>query len=108
LESTKVEDFTRHRVRFLWTPEQQTTGYLLVPDKAAESLRPAVLTVFYEPETAAGIDGKPYRDFAYQLAKRGFVTLSIGTTEASEAKEYALYWPSLENAAVQPLSMLGY
>jgi acetyl esterase/lipase len=52
--------------------------------------------------------GKPYRDFAYQLAKRGFVTLSIGTTEATEAKTFSLYYPSIENAEVQPLSMLAY
>lgn len=107
LESVKLENFTRHRIRFLWTPDQKTTGYLFIPDEAAFSRRPAVLTVYYEPETAAGL-GNEHRDFAYQLAKRGFVTLSIGTTEASEAKEYALYWPSLDHATVQPLSMLAY
>ena len=107
LESVKQENFTRHRVRFLWTPTQKTTGYLLIPDKATESRRPAVLTVYYEPETSAGM-GKENRDFAYQLAKRGFVTLSIGTTEASDAKDYSLYWPSIEDATVQPLSMLAY
>jgi len=107
LESVKLENFTRHQVRFLWTPTQMTTGYLFIPDKATEGPLPAVLTVYYEPETAAGM-GNELRDFAYQLAKRGFVTLSIGTKEASEAKEFSLYWPSLENATVQPLSMLAY
>ncbi len=107
LESVKLENFTRHRIRFLWTPTQKTTGYLFIPDKATEGKRPAVLTVYYEPETAAGL-GNEHRDFAYQLARRGFVTLSIGTTEASEAKEYSLYWPSIEKATVQPLSMLAY
>jgi len=52
--------------------------------------------------------GKPNRDFALQLAKRGFATLSIGTTQATAAKTYALYWPSIDNAQVQPLSMLAY
>ena len=107
LESVKEENFTRHQIRFLWTPKQKTTGYLFIPDKATEGPLPAVLTVYYEPETAAGM-GNEHRDFAYQLAKRGFVTLSIGTKEASEAKEYSLYWPSLENATVEPLSMLAY
>ena len=107
LESIKVENFTRYKVRFLWTPTQKTTGYLLIPDKAKEGPCPAVLTVYYEPETAVGLRGEN-RDFAYQLAKRGFVTLSIGTSEASQAKEYSLYWPSIEAAAVQPLSMLAY
>jgi hypothetical protein len=42
------------------------------------------------------------------LARRGFVALSIGTTEATAAKTYALYYPSVDNATVQPLSMLAY
>ena len=105
LKSERREDFTQHTVRFLWTPNEKTTGYLLVPD--GEGRHPAVLTVYYEPETAIGL-GKENRDFAYQLTKRGFVTLSIGTKEASEAKTYSLYWPSIEDAKVQPLSMLAY
>lgn len=101
------EDFTQQTVRFLWTPTEKTTGYLLIPDKPISNPAPAVVTVYYEPETAIG-RGNELRDFAYQLTKRGFVTLSIGTTDASQAKTYALYWPSIEEAQVQPLSMLGY
>ena len=108
LSSAKRENFTQHQIRFRWTPSELTTGYLLVPDAAnAVSPRPAVLTVFYEPETAIGL-GKPERDFALQLARRGFVTLSIGTTEATKARTYSIYHPSIETAQVQPLSMLGY
>ena len=107
LETRERESFLQHTVRFLWTPTEKTTGYLLVPSEQRAGKRPAVVTVFYDPETAIG-QGKEYRDFAYQLAKRGFVTLSIGTTEASAARTYALYWPSLEAAEVAPLSMLGY
>ena len=66
-----------------------------------------MVTVYYEPETAIGL-GKPQRDFAYQLARRGFVTLSLGTTEATAAKTYAIYHPGLDEAQVQPLSMLAY
>ena len=105
LDTTRRDNFTQHRIRFNWTPHEQTTGYLLIPD--GDGLKPAVVTVFYEPETAIG-QGSPNRDFALQLARRGFVTLSIGTTEASAAKTYALYYPSIENAQVEPLSMLGY
>lgn len=105
LETQRREEFTQHRIRFAWTPNEMTTGYLLIPDGAGP--HPAVITVYYEPETAIGW-GKPFRDFALQLTRRGFVTLSIGTTEATEAKTYALYHPSLENAEVAPLSMLGY
>ena len=107
IETTHRENFTQHRVRFLWTPTEKTTGYLLIPDGDSDKPLPAVLTVYYEPETAIGL-GNELRDFAYQLTKRGFVTLSIGTTEASAAKTYSLYWPSIEKTEVQPLSMLAY
>lgn len=107
LETTRRENFTQHHIRFYWTPNEKTDAYLLVPD--GEGLKPAVITVYYEPETAIGAEGaKPYRDFAYQLTQRGFVTLSLGTREASKANNFSLYYPSIENAQVQPLSMLGY
>lgn len=105
LHTEKGEQFTKHRIQFAWTPNDKTTGYLLVPNTPGP--HPAVVTVFYEPETAIG-QGKPKRDFASQLSKRGFVTLSIGTTGATEQRTYALYHPSIDDAQVAPLSMLGY
>lgn len=107
VSSETRENFVQHKVRFKWLPEEETEGYLLIP-KDLVSPSSAVITVFYEPETAIGVGGKPHRDFAYQLAKRGFVTLSLGTKEASAAQEYALYYPSIEDAKIQPLSALGY
>lgn len=104
LETQRRENFVQHRVRFKWTPNELTTGYLLIPD--GEGPHPAVLTVFYEPETAIG-QGKENRDFALQLARRGFVTLSIGTTETTNSKTYSIYYPEIDRAQVQPLSMLG-
>ena len=92
-------------LRFHWTPVEKTTGYLLIPEGARN--RPAVLTVYYEPETAVGLKGEN-RDFAWQLAQRGFVTLSVGSSETTAARTYATYFPHLEHATVQPLSMLGY
>jgi dienelactone hydrolase len=106
LETTHRENFTQHKVRFLWTPTERTEGYLLIPDGSDER-RPAVITVYYEPETLIGF-GKEQRDFAPALARRGFVTMALGTREASAAKTYSIYWPSLEAAEVQPLSMLAY
>ncbi len=105
LANERRENFQQLKVRFLWTPKEMTTGYLLIPD--GDAPRPAVLTVYYEPETAIGLGGE-HRDFAYQLARRGFVTLSIGTTEATEAQTYALYYPDIDNAEVEPLAMLAY
>jgi hypothetical protein len=105
IDSTRRENFQQLKVRLQWVPGESTVGYLLIPD--GEGPRPAVITVFYEPETAIGLRGE-FRDFAYQLAKRGFVTLSLGTTEATQAQTYGLYHPSLDDAKVQPLSMLAY
>jgi hypothetical protein len=102
----KLDGYSRHHVRFRWLPNEWTDGYLLIPD--GNGPFPAVITVFYEPETAVGLGGKPHRDFALQLAKRGFATLSIGTREASRKKEYSLFHPSVENSEVQPLSLLAY
>lgn len=107
VHSEPQEHFTRHTVRFRWLPDEETEGYLLIPHGEARPL-PAVITVFYEPETAIGTGGKPNRDFALQLAKRGFVTLSLGTKEASKAQTFSLYYPSIENTEVQPLSALAY
>ncbi len=100
------EDFTQYKVRFFWTPNAQTEGYLLVPNKKGK--KPAVITVFYEPETAIGVGGKPNRDFAYQLTKRGFVTLSLGTTQTTQNRTFSIYYPTFENAKIQPLSALAY
>ncbi len=105
LEDVRRENFRQLKVRFLWTPNELTTGYLLIPD--GEGKQPAVVTVYYEPETSIGL-GKELRDFGLQLARRGFVVLSLGTTDATEAKTYSLYYPSIDNAQVQPLSMLAY
>ena len=108
LDSTQKEGFVQYKVQFRWTPNEETKGYLLVPN--GKGKKPAVITVYYEPETAIGLgdSSHPNRDFALQLAKRGFVTLSIGTSQATEDKTYALYYPGINNAQVAPLSMLGY
>ena len=105
LETTHRENFTQQKIKFYWTPNEQTTGYLLIPD--GQEKNPAVITVYYEPESAIGL-GVENRDFAFQLAKRGFVCLSIGTTEATKATTYSLYYPDIDNAKIEPLSMLGY
>ncbi|MDD2475634.1 MAG: prolyl oligopeptidase family serine peptidase [Dysgonamonadaceae bacterium] len=106
IDTTYRENFIQHTVRFYWTPNQQTEGYLLIPNITGK--KPAVITVFYEPETAIGLSGKPYRDFAYQLTKRGFITLSLGTTQTTKNKTYSIYYPNIENATMQPLSALAY
>jgi dienelactone hydrolase len=108
LDTVQLDGFVRYRVMFNWLPGQKTEGYLMIPNSPGK--KAAVITVYYEPETSAGLGRPdlPDRDFAYQLAKRGFVTLSIGTTETTANKTYSLYYPGIQNASVQPLSLLAY
>lgn len=68
--------YLRRKVRVEVAADRTTPGYLLVPDGPGP--HPAMLVVFYEPETAVGLGGKPHRDFARRLAERGFACLSIG------------------------------
>ena len=104
-KTLQKDGFTQYSISFNWLPGQKTEGYLLVPD--IKGKKPAVVTVYYEPETAIG-EGAPERDFAYQLAKRGFVTLSIGTTATTKSKTYSLYYPDIQKSKMQPLSVLAY
>ena len=99
LRSEPRENFTQKRVRLGLAPGQTCEGWLLVP--AGEGPFGAVLVPFYEPETSIGL-GKPGRDFAYQLARRGFVTLSIGSPGGDAWK------PERGGAICQPLSFLAY
>jgi len=108
LEQKHRDNFTQHRVSVEITPDEQTVGgYLLVPD--GEGPFPAVLVVYYDAETGVGL-GKELRDFGYQLAKRGFVALSIGTPEFCSLKPpyKPLCKQSEEEPPLQPLCALAY
>lgn len=95
----KREGFTRKKVTVEITPNGGTIpGYLLLP--GAPPPWPAVIVVYYDPETGAGL-GKERRDFGYQLARRGFAALSVGMPAS-------LYYPDKANAELQPLSALAY
>jgi hypothetical protein len=99
LDQIRRENFRQHRVRVQTAPGWTHSGYLLVPD--GDGPFPAMLVVYYEPETSIGANDKQLRDFGYQLAKRGFVTLSIGSPPGS-------YYPTKETCRVQPLSFHAY
>lgn len=101
LGSEERDNFTQHRVRLEIAPSNRASeGYLLVPE--GKGPFPAVVVVYYEPETPIGRGKATMRDHAYQLARRGFVTLSMGTPSSSR------YYPEAERTGVQPLSMLAY
>jgi len=101
-------NITQHRVSIEIAPNQQTVkGYLLAPD--GNRPHPAVLVVFYDAETGAGL-GKELRDFGWQLTQRGFVTLSIGTPDfcSLRAPYKPLYDSGQNQVQLQPLSALAY
>jgi dienelactone hydrolase len=108
LSKEQREDFTQHRVCVEIAPEQQKVdGYILVPN--GKGLFSAVIVVYYDAETGVGL-GKELRDFGYQLAKRGFITLSIGTPDFCSLRPpyKPLYQPGEGQSQLQPLSALGY
>jgi len=88
---------------------------LLVPDGDVHaSNHPAVLVVYYDAETGAGL-GAHSRDYGWQLARRGFVTLSIGKpnaqidlTNTNKPRTEPYLGPVGKPVRVQPLSALAY
>ncbi|MDA1273449.1 MAG: alpha/beta hydrolase [Verrucomicrobia bacterium] len=99
LEVEARENFVQHRVRVEIARGQHEAGYLLIP--GGDGPFPAIVVPFYEPETSIGKNGE-LRDFGYQLARRGFVTLSIGSPGGDARK------PEIGEAVCQPLAFLGY
>lgn len=103
----------QHRVEVEVASGVMQHGFLLQP--SGDGPHPAVIVVFYAPEVSVGYDGpRPLtgqaakfmssgdrgkdRDFALQLARRGFVTLALGTP-GDDA-----YHPDLRGATCQPLA----
>ncbi len=127
IEQTKRENFIQHKVTVEIAPNDQVVdGYLLIPDKQAgptgaqiripQSAIPnepgafaAVLVVYYDAEAGVGL-GRELRDFGLQLARRGFVVLSIGTPAFASLKApYKPLWDGpAGQAQLQPLSALAY
>jgi dienelactone hydrolase len=98
LEQVTEEQFNRRTVRVETAPGRDTVGYLLVPHGPGPF--PAALAVFYEAETAIG-EGKENLDFARQLARRGFVALSLGCDPGPT-------YPTERDVQLQPLSFQAY
>jgi dienelactone hydrolase len=94
------EGILQEHVRLGLAPGRTTEdAYLLTPPGPGPF--PAMVVVFYEAKTAIGLSDKPFRDFAIQLAKRGFVALSLGGDPNT-------YYPDKANAIIQPLSFHAY
>jgi len=96
LSESRRDNFVQRRVRLEIAPNQTGECWLLVPEGTGPF--PAALVVYYEPETSVGLSTNALRDFGYQLARRGFVTLSVGTPGGDARK------PETGTAQCQPLS----
>jgi hypothetical protein len=99
LEQEQRGGLTQQHVRLEIAPDRFTDdAYLLIPP--GEGPFPAVVVVFYDGKTGIGL-GKPGRDFAWQLAQRGFVALSLGLDPGAS-------YPSADAPQLQPLSYHAY
>jgi cyclophilin family peptidyl-prolyl cis-trans isomerase len=91
---------TQHHLTIETAPGRRVDdAYLLVPDGRGPF--PAVVVVYYEAKTPIGLGKADQRDFAWQLARRGFVTLSLGGDPNT-------YYPTRDECRIQPLSFHAY
>ena len=96
LKEERRGHLTQRHVRIEVAPGKLTEdAYLLFPD--GEGPFPAVVVVYYDALTGIGLGKTTGRDFALQLAKRGFVTLSLGSAPET-------YYPDKKACRLQPLS----
>jgi dienelactone hydrolase len=113
VNSTRRGKITQHQVRLeIALSGEQVDALLLIPD--GKGPLPAVLVLFYDSETGAGL-GTPMLDYAWQLAERGFVALSLGKPnvridfeKAGKNRGGAYLGPAGKFVRVQPLSALAY
>ena len=108
IEYEHIENFTRHKVNIEISHGRMQTAYLLIPD--GNEPFPAVLDVFYGPEGGAGLDedSRLSVDFGYQLAKRGFVSLCLGSPGGNDVIARLAEYKNKDSLTLQPLSYLAY
>ncbi len=94
------DGFRQQRVRVQVSHDQRTEGWLLLPD--GDGPFPAVIIVYYDPDTAVGLGELPDRDFARQLTRAGLVTLSLGIPDGDARM------PVQGMVTGQPLSYYAY
>jgi sugar lactone lactonase YvrE/dienelactone hydrolase len=111
-ETVERDGYRQRRITVQISPEGRTVeGYLLVPQ--GDGPFPAVLVPFYEPLTSIGQGekGRGTHDYGWQLVKRGFVTLSIGTPGALDKIGVDTREALIEEGEKQrrqPLTVLAY
>ena len=116
VNTTQRERITQQQVRIeIALGGEMVDALLLVPEgETPARKRPAVVVVYYDAETGVGL-GAPLRDYGWQLAKRGFVTLSVGKpnahidfTSTNKPRTEPYLGPIDKPVRVEPLSALAY
>jgi hypothetical protein len=117
VNTSRREGITQQQLRIEIALGEEMVDAILLVDETINpsSKRPAVLVLYYDAETGVGL-GTPLRDYAWQLAKRGFVTLSVGKPNAkvdlaappSKVRTDPYLGPVGKPVTVQPLSALAY
>lgn len=114
IKITRREKITQRQLRLgIGIGGEMVDAFMLIPD--GDGPFPAVVVPYYDAQTGVGL-GVELRDFGWQLARRGFVTLSIGKpnsgvnfADAREAGHRGQYFgPPGQTVNVQPLSALAY
>lgn len=79
-EEVRVGDLVRRKITYRTHPRQRVAAYLFLPPLAPGKKAPAALCLHPTGELgkgiAAAIGGKPHRQYALELAQRGYVTLA--------------------------------
>lgn len=101
LDQQQIEGIPVTRLRLETAPGRHVNDAYLLKPATGSGPFPAVVVVFYEANTAIGKGKTEYRDYAIQLAKRGFMTLSLGGDPNT-------YYPDKERCRIQPLSFHAY
>jgi dienelactone hydrolase len=113
VQTSRRENLTQHQLRLeIALGGEMVDALLLVPEGAGPF--PAVVVVFYDARTGAGL-GTPQLDYGWQLAKRGFVTLSLGKpnvplqlNQTNWSRGGPYLGPVGQPMRLQPLSALAY
>jgi dienelactone hydrolase len=79
-EEVRVGDLVRKKLTYNTSPKQRVAAYLFLPPLPAGRRAPAMLCLHPTGELGKGIvaalGGRPHRQYALELAQRGYVTLA--------------------------------
>ena len=96
LEEAQTDQYVRRLVSYQSEPESRTPAYLCIPKDVLAGKRQAPAVLCLHPtdnnvghRVVVGLGGRPGRQYAAELAERGYVTLSPAYPHLAN------YWPNL-------------